>query len=345
MQVTELLAHFNKRILFFLLVFFNFTLTLAQVYPDSSVHSILKSGIRLIVDQKYDDAINVFDQLDKSRKDLPLGKIYLAATEIAKSFDYQGPYNDELITSYLDGAKKTSEELLKSDEKNIWYNYFFALTQGYLAYYNALTGVWLSSLHTALSSVSAFEYCLQLDGHFYESLIAIGSYKYWRSKKTEWLPLLPDEKEIGIAYLKKAIENSGYNSHLAVNSLIWIYIEQEDYANAIKIAENSLKNNPQSRIFKWGLARAYENVDPAKSAALYNEILNSYPIELKSNKINEVVLKHLIAQQFVKIGKIEEAINLCNQILSIKGYNSFELDKLSGRLERVSDLQNTLILK
>ena len=84
---------------------------------------------------------------------------------------------------------------------------------------------------------------------------------------------------------------------MAVHSLIWIYIEQEQYQDAIKIAETALKENPTSRVFKWGLARAYEDIKPQRSIQLYNEILSSYPKELKSNKINEVTLQHLIAQQ------------------------------------------------
>ncbi|MCK7524852.1 MAG: hypothetical protein MZV64_48225 [Ignavibacteriales bacterium] len=51
---------------------------------------------------------------------------------------------------------------------------------------------------------------------------------------------------------------------------------------AVKVAELALKDHPKSRIFKWGLARAYENIDPVKSISLYQEILNSYPNSLKS---------------------------------------------------------------
>lgn len=348
MQVIEPLVHFNINKLLALLFLFTSVQTYSQVYPDKAVHKILKTGIKLIVDQKYDDAEKIFNQLDQSRKDLPLGKIYLAANKIAESFDYQEPFNDDLITKYLDDAKKVSERLLKTDVENIWYNYFFALTEGYIAYYDALKENWLSAFSTGLSSVSSFEHCLELDKNFYESLIAIGSYKFWRSKKTEfinWLPFIPDEKELGIEYLKKAIKQSGYNSHLAVHSLIWIYIEQEEYSDAIKIAEAALNSNPQSRIFKLGLARAYENVNPEKSIYLYNEVLNSYPEELKSNRINEVTLKHLMAQQYAKIGKQKEALNLCAQILGIKDYNSYELNKLSKRLERVRELKSSLVLK
>ena len=345
MLVIELSARFNTKILFLFLFLILLPKNFGQVYPDKSVHKILKSGINLIIDQKYDEAEKLFDQLDKTRKDIPLGKIYLAAVHIAKAYDYEEPYDDQIITKYLEGAKKISERLLKADKKNIWNNYFYALTEGYIAYYDALRESWLQAFSTGLSSVSSFEDCLEIDNRFYESYIALGSYKFWKSKKTEflnWLPFIDNEKELGIKYLQNAVKYSGYNSHLAIYSLIWIYIEQKDFDAAVKVAELALKDHPKSRIFKWGLARAYENIDPQKSIFLYNEILNSYPINLKSNKINEVTLKHIIAQQLVKVNKKEEAIKICDEILSIDGYSKYELDKLNERLERVSSLKQEL---
>ena len=346
MLVTEHSALFNKKYLFLFLLIIFFPKNFGQVYPDKSVHKILKSGINLIIDQKYDEAEKLFDQLDKTRKDIPLGKIYLAAVHIAKSYDYEEPYDHELITKYLEGAKRISERLLKNDEKNIWNNYFFALTEGYIAYYDALHESWFQAFSTGLSSVSAFEDCLEIDNNFYESLIAIGSYKFWKSRKTEfisWLPFFDDEKELGIKYLQQAVKYSGYNSHLAIHSLIWIYIEQNNFEEAIKVAELALKNHSESRVFKWGLARSYENIDPAKSVLLYQEILNSYPKNLQSNKINEVTLKHIIAQQLVKINKSDEALMICNEILSINGYSKYELDKVNKRLERVKSLKKELL--
>jgi predicted Zn-dependent protease len=345
MLVIELSAHYKIKILFLFFFIIFLQNSFGQVYPDKSVHKIIKSGINLIIDQKYDDAEKLFDQLDKTRKDIPLGKIYLAAVNIARSYDYGEPYEDGLITKYLDGAKKISERLLRNDPKNIWNNYFVALTEGYIAYYDALRESWLKAFSNGLSSVSGFEDCLAIDENFNESLIAIGSYKFWKSKKTEfinWLPFFDDEKELGIKYLQKAIKYSGYNSHLAIHSLIWIYIEQKDFENAKKVAELALKNYPNSRIFKWGLARAFEEIDPEKSIILYKEILNSYPKNLKSNKINEVTLKHIIAQQLVKINKQNEALKICNEILALTNYTKFELDKISDRLERVKALEQKL---
>lgn len=347
MQVTEPLERFSSiKIILISLLFFLIQFKLfSQTYPDSSVNKILISGIQLIVDQKYDDAFELFKMLDESRRDLPLGKIYLAATMIAEAYDYQQPFDDKSIIKYLDDAKKISEGLLDKDYKNIWNNYFYALTTGYSAYYDALNDNWISALSTGITSVSAFEYCLSIDEKFYESLIAIGNFKFWKSKKTEyfnWLPFLSDEKDTGIAYLEKAVIHSRYNSYLAIHSLIWVYIEQGEYQKAIKIAEAGLLKNPESRLFKWGLARAYENINPEKSISIYFDILKSYPSNIKSNKINEITLKHIIAQQYVKTGKFGEALKLCDEILSVNNLNGFEHKKLDERIERVVQLRNQL---
>jgi hypothetical protein len=345
MQVIGHLAHFSKYILLIIYLFFSFQNLNAQVFPDKSVHKILKNGIELIINQKYDEAEKVFKRLEQTRKDLPLGKIYLAAVSIAKSYDYEQPFDEKYISEKLESAKKISERLLENDEHNIWNKYYYALTQGYLAYYDALKESWLNAFTTGLSSVSAFEDCLEVDSTFYEAKIAIGSYKFWKSKKTEfinWLPFIDDEKDLGIKFLKDAVEFSGYNSHLAVHSLIWIYIEQKNYDAAAKLAQTLLKEYPESRIFKWGLARANENIDPSKSISLYKEILDSYPVEIKSNKINEVTLKHIIAQLLIKQGTKLEAIKFCDDILSIKNYTDYEKDKLKSRLDRVKQLKNNL---
>jgi tetratricopeptide (TPR) repeat protein len=342
MQVIERLVHFSNIIFFLLFLLIPSDYLNAQTYPDNSVHKILKSGIDFIIDQKYDEAEKVFKRLEQTRKDIPLGKIYLAAVSIARSYDYEIPFDNNYISKNLESAKKISERLLEKDEKNIWNKYFYALTQGYLAYYDALRENWLDAFATGLSSVSAFEDCLGSDKNFYEAKIAIGSYKFWKSSKTEfinWLPFVDDEKDLGINYLKEAVKYSGYNSHLAVHSLIWIYIEQEDYKEAVKLSQDALQLHPDSRIFKWGLARSFENVDIKKSISLYKELLESYPNNLISNRVNEVTLKHIIAQLFNKLNNKIEAIKLCDEILSISGYTEYELEKLQNRLQRVRVLK------
>jgi tetratricopeptide (TPR) repeat protein len=320
----------------------------AQTYPDARVDSLLRTGIKQIVNQDYTTAKEVFNYLNKEYQHLPLGKIYLAANKIAEAYDYAQDFDETYILKNLESAKEQSEKLVDLDEVNIWSRYFSALAEGYISYYEAIEGSWFTALSTGINSISEFDKILVEDKNFYEAYIAIGTFEYWKSRKLEfmdWLPFASDTKNIGIDRLILAIDSSSYNSHLAINSLIWIYIDQKKYADAIKVAEKALSEFPQSRTFKWGLARAYEEKNSLRAIELYLDILNSYPDSLKENYKNEITLKHLIAQQYAKLGDKEKAIQYCDEILSMKSIPKKTMDELCGRLERVKSLKKELSKK
>lgn len=317
----------------------------AQTYPDIKVDSLIRMGIKHIVNQDYTSAGALFTKLNDDYSELPLGKIYLAANKITKAFDYAEDFDDKFILSKLESAKEHAERLIEKDESNIWYRYFYALSEGYLSYYEAINGSWFSAVSTGINSISEFESILTVDKNFYEAYIAIGTFEYWKSRKMEfmsWLPFVNDTRNIGIDRLMVAIDSSSYNRHLAINSLIWIYIDQKEYEEAIKVAEKALSEFPQSRTFKWGLARAYEEKNSLRAIEIYLDILYSYPDSLKENYKNEITLKHLIAQQYAKLGDEEKALHYCNEILRMKNIPTDTLEELSGRLERVKLLKEEL---
>ncbi len=343
-QETELLARCSFLSLIIYFILFNFTF--AQEFPNQRVDSLLKSGIMNIVNQEYAEANKTFNQLTFEYPELPLGKIYLAAGKIAEAYDYKKEYDSDFIESNLQEAIEHTEKLLSTDEDNLWFNYFYALAEGYIAYFDAIQDNWLSALSTGMNSISAFGNCLNIENNFYEAYIAIGTYEYWMSRKTEflyWIPYHNDKTKIGIEKLRTAIKFASYHSHLAVNSLIWIYIDQKDFNTAIEIGQKAVNEFPNSRYFKWGLARAYEDVNTDSSIQLYYDLLESFKQEIDQNRVNEIVLKHIIAQQYFKTGKMEKAIILCDEILSVSDLDDYELSMLAERLERVKELKNTLI--
>ncbi len=312
MLETALLERCKFYLIFFVLLVYSEVS--AQIYPDAVVDSLLRTGIHHIVNQDYTSADKIFNRINKEYSSLPLGKIYLAANKIAEAYDYAKDFDEAYIRENLDAAKNQSEMLLESNESNIWYRYFYSLSEGYLSYFEALNGSWFSALTTGINSISEFEVILTSDENFFEAYIAIGTFEYWKSRRLEfvsWLPFSNDTKNIGIDLLIIAIDSSSYNSHLALNSLIWIYIDQKKYKDAIKVAQKALKEFPNSRTFKWGMARAYEEKNPLKAIELYKEILNSYPDIKNGNYKNEITLKHIIAQQYARLGDKEEAIKYC----------------------------------
>lgn len=343
MQETEHLVHYKRLLTLFLILFS--VEGFSQTYPDPVVDSLLKSGINDIILQNYSRARSTFEYLNNAHPKLPLGNIYLVANEIAKAYDYEEPYNSDYITANLDTAESKTEALLDKNEDYIWYIYFKALGEGYRAYFKVLRGNWFSAVSHSFDSIRDFEKCLNADPNFYEAYLAIGCYQYWRSRKTDflkWLPFVKNETEKGIKNLQIAVDKASYHRYMAINTLLWIYIDQKKYKSAVDLAEKALKQYPGSRFFMWPLARAYEGVDIQKAIEVYKKLLDFYTSLPGSNFYNEIVLKHILAQQYVKIGDKKTALNLCDQILSLKGISEYTKDKLENRLDRVRELKKEL---
>ncbi|MBZ0199082.1 MAG: hypothetical protein K8H86_04380 [Ignavibacteriaceae bacterium] len=346
MQETGRLGRFSFYLFILFLVFsswgFNY-----QDYPETEMSSLMKRGIDNLINQEFDKAAEDFEKVNKHFPLNPIGKIFLAANEIARSYDQASEYNSDFILSNLNKAIDQAEELVDKDKNNVWNVFVLALAEGHYAYFKGLDGNWLSAFSNGLNSVSDFEKCIKIDSTFYDAYTAIGAYKYWKSRKTEaasWLPFIDDERIEGIRMLEKALaQSSPYSSYMAAYTLQWIYIDRREYKNAIRISEDITKKYPNSRFFKWGYARAYEDVEPAKSIELYKWLLHSYMND--DNVVQVITLKHIIAQQYYKINDIKSTLSYCNEILSYKGFTEFQTDKLEDRLERVKALRDSLSKK
>ncbi len=331
-----------KYLIFVLILFFSSDYSFAQVYPDSALHKYLLRGINYIVLQQYDSAYTQFNSVQKYYPKNPLPNIYLAAVSIAKSYDYEEEFNDEYIIAQLDSAENKLNYLSGKNDSSVWNIYYEALLNGYYSYYQALKKNWLSAFTNGLKSVSAFEKCLEKNPKFYEAYSAIGAYKYWKSRKTEnirFLKIFKDEKQIGINYLKIAAEKSTYTKYLAINSLIWIYIDRKEFTDAISLADYALSLWPDTRFFLWPLARAYEETDINKAIDIYKKMLDYYVSYKNSNRYNEIVLRHIIAKLKLKTGDKVSALEELNTILSVKNLSDYTLNRLTDRLEKVKELK------
>jgi hypothetical protein len=340
MTILNRLVSYKNFLLLFLLL--NTRLIFSQEYPDKNVHLLLTGGINCIIDQDYDKAENIFNNLNQAYPLLPLGKIYLAAVEIQKAFDYDTQPDNKKIESYLEEAVNQSKKLIEQNANDKWAIYFLALANGYKSYYNILFESWVAVFTSGFESESNFEKCLKIDDNFYDAYVAIGTYKYWKSRKTEflnWLPIVKDERDLGVSYLLETIKHNSYSSVLARNSLIWIYIDKKEFSKAIDLANESLALYPKNRAFKLGLARAYEGINLEESIKTYYDIINSYSEQKMLTRYVEIVLKHKIAQNYYRLSNKDKTLQLCNEILAIKDLSSLEQDKLSGRLERVNKLK------
>jgi hypothetical protein len=330
--------------LFFLLQ----SVLFSQNYPDKFVDSLLTTGIDFIVEENYSDAEKVFTNLKNSNPNLPFGSLYLAATEIARSIDFFEEMNSEKVENLFEESEEIADSLYDEDEENIWHLYFEGLLAGYKAYYSALKGNYYDTFSDGYDSYSYFSQCLEQDTLFYEAYIAIGSFEYWMSAKTEffsWIPFYEDNRANGISLLETAWKKAPYNSHLAAYSLIWIYINEKDYKKAIDLSEEELKKYPSTRFFKWGLANAYQYIDKKKSIEILNQIYDSYQTTGGNITTQKIVIKHKIAMLENKLGNYDSALKLCNEILDSCSKIERENSETEDRCFRAKELKRSILSK
>jgi tetratricopeptide (TPR) repeat protein len=340
MLVIERLVRFSL----FLLIFFSGLLP-AQNYPNHTVDFLLKRGIDRILVQDFEDAERNFRMLKEDFPRIPFGDIYLAANEIVKAEFYGNDFNESIISKHLNDASQLSEELYESDQENVWNNYFMALSKGYSAYYEALKGNYISAFTGGYDALDYFNECLEKDSTFYESYIALGTYQYWAGAKTDiinWLPFIPDDKKNGVKLLEEVITRRSYNYHIAVNSLTWIYIEEEEYQKAVETAKPVFEAYPGNKFIGLALASAYRNINPTKSVEVYGRILDALERTGDPNKFNEILIKYKLAKTYLEMDKNQEALIVCNDILSIEQIPKLTLSRMHERLEEIRDIKDKL---
>lgn len=294
---------------------------------------------------RYDSAEVLLKSLKKIDPSLPLSELFLASNYIAKNLDFSLYDSNEIIDSLLDEAEKLSGDLLENDSKNVWYIYFYALSKSYRAYFKSLTRDYLIAFADGITAVKYFEKCLLIDKNFFEAKMAIGNFLYWKSKIAEpinFLPFIKDEKQQGIKFIEETIENASYNQNISVYSLIWIYIREQRFEDAIELAQNWLKLNPDARFIKLALASAFIRVDKTKALSLYEDILASYKKEKYFNKVVEITIKHKAAVLQYDLANYEEALLTCVEILAIDGLSISENNPVANRINRVKELKKKI---
>ena len=171
----------------------------AQWKFDSLIHPLVVSGIDCILKQEYNRADSIFNVVSNRYPDNPVGYLYRAAVMQAYNIDFDVPIEHGKFDSLLLGGRNTAEKISLP-----WSAYSLGMADGYDAYERVENGDWFGGVRKGMSSASKFEEIIEKDSSFYDAYVGIGTYYYWRSRKTEflhWLPFVKDDRALGIRLL------------------------------------------------------------------------------------------------------------------------------------------------
>jgi tetratricopeptide (TPR) repeat protein len=324
----------------------------AQRIPDDRLHGMIREGIALSGKQQYGAARRVFERAMRDYPAHPAGYLNLAILLQVMSLDFEVPVEMPRYLNSLEKAQLLAEAMTEIPALEAEGNYYIGMARSYLAYYHFRDGEnWLSGLSQGLKATGFLEDCLEENPRAYDAMTGIGTYMYWKSKNMSfltWTPFIDDERHAGIDMLRLAEVKAEYTAQQATNSLIWIYIEEERWTDAIKSAQRILRQFPGNRLFLWGLASAAEGKQDWRTAReAYRRIIASMDDEVADRRYIELQARAKIASMSYLLGDKETAKKECRWMLqqgkqSLRGLTEDGKNRIERRREEMLELQELL---
>ncbi len=340
MLETEHLVRYK----FFFLFFISYSI-LGQSYPNSKVDNYLKSINIKILNEKYFSADSIITAFKYDFPAMAFPYIYEAANEIARDYNNKVKLNNIKVYAALSKAENIADSLLELHDSTVWNLYQKALVLGYWAYFEGLKENYFSAYDYGRKSLSYFDKCLEIDSTFSDALIANGIFDYWISDKLSWFPLISDKREQAIKTLKYAVVKSSYHQNLGISQLFWILMNEKNFPEARNLIASESDKYPRNRYLLQAYANVERKFDLNHSLSLYQKVLFLTEQMPFYNRIYKIVLLHKIAMVRLSLNERKESLEICDNILSIKDWSSWELKNLSGRLDKIRELRETLRLK
>lgn len=316
---------------------------LAGLNPkDDSIKSLILQGLDLSYTNRFEEADRVFEQLIQAYPHHPVGYFYKAANLQAQMLDAEDYEREQDFYRLAERTIQLAESLQTADQADSWILFYKGSAFIYRSFMKMKIGNWLSAYKDASRGVGFLEEAVVLDSLLYDAYLGIGSFKYWKSAKAEfllWLPFLSDQREQGIAMIYKAIEKGEYIRQVGRDQLVWILMDKKEYQEAFDLALQNHEAYPSSRFFKWSLASAAFRLGKWEiSHRLYQELLTEIQQLPQNNHLNEIECLVKMAEIAVQKGQWTEAYQLSDQALR------FNLDE-SVRKRAKNKLQKALTLR
>ncbi|MDE3058875.1 MAG: tetratricopeptide repeat protein [Bacteroidota bacterium] len=300
-------------------VFVVSSLSFAQKIPNESVHEKILAGVDLALQQNYPAAKEMFQEAIASDPQNPAGYLYLAGEMAAEFSDYDGAAFDEnTFNSLLEKSQLLAEAYISKKKMEAWGYYYEGTALSYRAFWKSENGNVVGAILDGMSSARMYERCLEISPDFFDAMYGLGTYYYWRTKKTEilsWLPFVSDRRNEGMAMISRTIEYGTYNSYVAMSSLIWIDISEGRYRDAAALAERALSHYPDNRSFLTALTSANERLkDSAAIKGSVERLLASTLSAPVRNIYTEIVCRLKLAQFAINEHRYQEAVDQCMKV-------------------------------
>ena len=212
---------------------------------------MIRQTLAYTLNEDYGKAQQVIERLSRKYPQHPCATFFSAATLLAEMSDREHFDNDELFHNLIEQTISHSDDLRDENPKSAWAYYFMGMANFYQALQDTRKGKKLTVLKYGTRGKNLLEKALDLDSTLYDAYFGLGSYHYWGSVKTkgyEWLPLVGDNREQGLAFLNLAVDSSLFSRDPAKSALARALYNEHKYDSAEAMIRELILKYPQGII-------------------------------------------------------------------------------------------------
>ncbi|KPJ74569.1 hypothetical protein AMJ52_00205 [candidate division TA06 bacterium DG_78] len=288
------------------------------------VQELIVVGLEYAYVEKFDNSQIYFDKIIKLYPENPAGYFFKAALLQVKMMD-ECHYNNE--KEYLELMKRTitEAERILEQEENLWAKFYLGSSYTYRAVYEGFKNNYFETFTLGVKGGRMLQDIVKEDSTFYDAYLGAGSFEYFWARAARYLPLLKligGDVEEALRKLHVAAEKSLYSGPTTQNSLVFICGEEGQYDRATAIADNLLRQYPESKTFLWSKANLeYKKKNYSLAVNLYTDLFKRYDELNKKNYSNLAQCKLLIGKCYYELKEKEKAKEALKDVIYYKKYS------------------------
>lgn len=301
--------------------------------------SLLQRAVVLTVDQEYAAAFRAIDEALALAPQEPLGHLFRAATLQSRMMDYEDYAEEKEFFKSLKTCRQLAERKLQRNAGDALAHFLLGSAYGYEAFYVGKKKRYLEAAHMGWNSIKHLETAIRLDSTMYDAYLGIGTYKYYRSKLK--LLIFSDERETGIAMIRKACAFGKYSRFAAINGLTWVLLDENKPEEAFALSDSVLQHHPRSRFFMWGAAESAARLGKFDYAReVYRRLMATLGEEHKLSPYLEAVGRMKLTRLEFKAGNNEAG---CRELQLVAGVDLARDERRKEVEKQIASLQTSCV--
>lgn len=313
---------------------------------DGSFKERALAGIHLSLSEQFRSADSVFARISAEFVSSPIGPLFAAGNAQAEMLDTESLHRREDFERYVNEAESRVRRVDNASSSRAESEFVLGVAAGYRAVYESKWGGWFAALKQGLRARKHFQKALELDSTLCDARLGLGTYYYWKSAKTDWinwLPIVSDERQHGLEFLRRVIDCGSYARETARAALAAALINEGEYAATIAHADTLAGLFPDAKGPIWLKAKAhYALYEWDLAVQQFNLLESRIHASGTGNFYNLIECAYYRAQCHWGAGRYREALAECGKALTYPA-NEETKHRQKDRLNELRKLQRKLV--